>query len=72
MNNFRVSIFLVRFGSSKIDQELVDRIEKVSGQRPHHFLRRGIFFSHRSAFQGLKVCYKNVDEYFLIHINSEF
>lgn len=37
----------VRFGSNKIDKELVDRIEKVSGQKPHRFLRRGIFFSHR-------------------------
>ncbi|KAK0153373.1 Tryptophan--tRNA ligase, cytoplasmic [Merluccius polli] len=44
---------IVRFGSSKVDQELVDRIEKVSGQKPHHFLRRGIFFSHRDMHQVL-------------------
>uniref|UniRef100_A0A8C4DCC0 Tryptophan--tRNA ligase, cytoplasmic n=1 Tax=Dicentrarchus labrax TaxID=13489 RepID=A0A8C4DCC0_DICLA len=44
---------IVRFGSSKIDKELVDRIEKVAGQRPHHFLRRGIFFSHRDMHQVL-------------------
>uniref|UniRef100_A0A8C5AEU2 Tryptophan--tRNA ligase, cytoplasmic n=2 Tax=Gadus morhua TaxID=8049 RepID=A0A8C5AEU2_GADMO len=44
---------IVRFGSSKIDQELVDRIEKVSGQKPHRFLRRGIFFSHRDMNQVL-------------------
>ncbi|KAL0819890.1 hypothetical protein ABMA28_007903 [Loxostege sticticalis] len=36
-----------RFGSSKIDNDLVERFEKVTGQRAHHFLRRGIFFSHR-------------------------
>lgn len=36
-----------RFGSSKIDPELLDRFEKVTGKRVHHFLRRGIFFSHR-------------------------
>lgn len=36
-----------RFGSSAINQELVERIEKVSGKPAHHFLRRGIFFSHR-------------------------
>lgn len=41
---------LVRFGSSKVDQELLNRMEKVAGQKLHHFLRRGIFFSHRSAF----------------------
>ncbi|XP_043480423.1 tryptophan--tRNA ligase, cytoplasmic [Leptopilina heterotoma] len=38
---------IVRFGSSKIDDELLQRFEKVTGQKPHHFLRRGIFFSHR-------------------------
>lgn len=36
-----------KFGSSKIDQELLDRFEKVTGKRVHHFLRRGIVFSHR-------------------------
>ncbi|XP_017762946.1 PREDICTED: tryptophan--tRNA ligase, cytoplasmic-like [Eufriesea mexicana] len=36
-----------RFGSSKIDEELLARFEKITGQEPHHFLRRGIFFSHR-------------------------
>lgn len=36
-----------KFGSSKIDEELIQRFEKVTGQKAHHFLRRGIFFSHR-------------------------
>ncbi|XP_017771244.1 PREDICTED: tryptophan--tRNA ligase, cytoplasmic [Nicrophorus vespilloides] len=36
-----------RFGSSKIDQELIDRFESITGKKVHHFLRRGIFFSHR-------------------------
>ncbi|XP_078036947.1 tryptophanyl-tRNA synthetase [Augochlora pura] len=36
-----------RFGSTKIDEELLARFEKITGQKPHHFLRRGIFFSHR-------------------------
>lgn len=53
--------WLVRFGSSKIDQKLVDRIEKVAGQQPHRFLRRGIFFSHRSAKHFPSVhCFRNV------------
>lgn len=42
-------LLLVRFGSSKIDRELVNRIERATGQRPHRFLRRGVFFSHRWA-----------------------
>ncbi|KAL3874186.1 hypothetical protein ACJMK2_037233 [Sinanodonta woodiana] len=36
-----------RFGSSKIDDKLVERIERVTGKPAHHLLRRGIFFSHR-------------------------
>ncbi|XP_006613630.1 tryptophan--tRNA ligase, cytoplasmic [Apis dorsata] len=36
-----------KFGSSKIDEELLARFEKITGHKPHHFLRRGIFFSHR-------------------------
>lgn len=36
-----------KFGSQKIDQELLDRFEQVTGKAPHHFLKRGIFFSQR-------------------------
>ncbi|XP_068248565.1 tryptophan--tRNA ligase, cytoplasmic isoform X1 [Palaemon carinicauda] len=36
-----------RFGCSRIDETVLERFEKVTGQKPHHFLRRGIFFSHR-------------------------
>lgn len=36
-----------RFGSSKIDAALIERFEKVTGKPAHHFLKRGIFFSHR-------------------------
>ena len=36
-----------KFGSSKVDQELIDRFEKLTGKKAHHLLRRGIFFSHR-------------------------
>jgi len=35
------------FGSSRIDQKLIDRMEKVTGKKCHHWIRRGIFFSHR-------------------------
>jgi tryptophanyl-tRNA synthetase len=33
----------------RIDQELLSRIETLTGKPPHHFLRRGIFFSHRDV-----------------------
>ncbi|XP_076666853.1 tryptophanyl-tRNA synthetase [Andrena cerasifolii] len=38
-----------KFGSSKIDDELLGRFEKITGRKPHHFLKRGIFFSHRDV-----------------------
>ncbi|XP_067335643.1 tryptophan--tRNA ligase, cytoplasmic-like isoform X2 [Channa argus] len=54
---------IVRFGSTKIDKELVDRIEKVLRQKPHRFLRRGIFFSHRDMHQVLDAYEKNKSFY---------
>lgn len=35
------------FGTKLIDQPLLDRFEKVTGHKPHRFLRRRIFFSER-------------------------
>ena len=36
-----------QFGTQPLDAALVERFERITGQRPHRFLRRGIFFSHR-------------------------
>lgn len=36
-----------QFGSSHIDEALLKRFEKVTGAKPHPWLRRGYFFSHR-------------------------
>ncbi|XP_005308891.2 tryptophan--tRNA ligase, cytoplasmic isoform X1 [Chrysemys picta bellii] len=55
---------IVRFGSSKIDKELINRIERVTGKTPHHFLRRGIFFSHRDMNQILDA-YENKKPFYL-------
>jgi hypothetical protein len=35
------------FGTHKIDQGLLDRFERLTGQKPHRYLRRGHFFSER-------------------------
>ncbi|KAG6359407.1 hypothetical protein INS49_012928 [Diaporthe citri] len=35
------------FGTKLIDQALLDRFERATGQKPHRFMRRGIVFSHR-------------------------
>ncbi|XP_007518449.3 tryptophan--tRNA ligase, cytoplasmic [Erinaceus europaeus] len=55
---------IVRFGSSKIDKELINRVERATGQRPHRFLRRGIFFSHRDMNQVLDA-YENKKPFYL-------
>ena len=36
-----------QFGSQRITQEIIERMERLTGKKPHRFLRRGIFFSHR-------------------------
>lgn len=53
-----------RFGSSKIDEALLARIEKVTGKPVHHFLRRGIFFSHRDLHLILSL-YEQKKPFFL-------
>ncbi|KAI0201060.1 tryptophanyl-tRNA synthetase [Astrocystis sublimbata] len=35
------------FGTKLIDQELMDRFERVTGHKPHRFMRRQIVFSQR-------------------------
>jgi tryptophanyl-tRNA synthetase len=42
-----------QFGSQRLGKDLVERIERVTGRKPHRFLRRGFFFSHRDLTQML-------------------
>lgn len=35
------------FGTSLIDNALLERFERVTGHKPHRFMRRQIVFSHR-------------------------
>jgi tryptophanyl-tRNA synthetase len=44
---------IIKFGSSAIDEKLIERIEKLTGKKAHTFLKRGIFFSHRDLNQIL-------------------
>ena len=39
-----------QFGTKHIDEALLERFETLTGRKPHVFLRRGVFFSHRSVF----------------------
>ena len=36
-----------QFGTRRVDAAVLERFERLTGQRPHIFLRRGMFFSHR-------------------------
>lgn len=36
-----------KFGCSPLTDELIQRMEKITGKPVHHFIKRGIFFSHR-------------------------
>lgn len=38
-----------QFGCQTIDEALVQRIERLTGRPAHPFLKRGVFFAHRSA-----------------------
>lgn len=36
-----------QFGTKRIDEDLLRRFERVTGHKPHRYMRRGIIFSHR-------------------------
>ncbi|CAN0271126.1 unnamed protein product, partial [Phaeothamnion confervicola] len=38
---------VVSFGSRLITEDLIAKVERLTGRRAHRFLRRGLFFSHR-------------------------
>ncbi|KAL0491219.1 tryptophan tRS [Acrasis kona] len=37
-----------QFGSDPISEEQIRRLEAITGKKPHHLLRRGVFFSQRN------------------------
>ena len=54
----------VKFGSSKIDAAILSRMEAIIKRPVHHFLRRGIFFSHRDLSYILTL-YESKKPFFL-------
>ena len=53
-----------KFGCTKMSQELIDKIERLTGEKPHRFIRRGMFFCHRD----LDIClsgYEKMKPFFL-------
>jgi tryptophanyl-tRNA synthetase len=53
-----------KFGTERIDEELLEKFKKVTGKELHPWLKRGIFFSHRSLSQFLDA-YENGEPVFL-------
>ncbi|XP_050404918.1 tryptophan--tRNA ligase, cytoplasmic [Patella vulgata] len=53
-----------QFGSMRISDDLIKRLEKVTGKPVHHFIRRGIFFSHRELEMILEK-YENKQPFYL-------
>ena len=47
-----------QFGTAPITKELIERIEKVTGKPCHHWIKRGLFFSHRSLNEILDAAEK--------------
>lgn len=36
-----------KFGCQRLNQSVVERVERLTSRRAHVFLRRGVFFAHR-------------------------
>jgi tryptophanyl-tRNA synthetase len=44
---------ITEFGCGRLDDPILERWERVTGVRPHPFMRRGLFFAHRELTQVL-------------------
>ncbi|CAG9802683.1 unnamed protein product [Chironomus riparius] len=53
-----------RFGSSRVDDALIEKLEKIIKKPVHHFIKRGIFFSHRDL-HGLLNAYEQGKPFYL-------
>lgn len=61
--NIDYNKLIKRFGTEKIDDTILQQIEKITGEN-HFMLRRGIFFSHRDMNNILKE-YEKGNKFFL-------
>lgn len=52
------------FGTTPISQDLIDRVERLTGKPAHPFLKRGLFFSHRSLEEILDA-YEKGEKFYL-------
>lgn len=52
-NGFEYNKLIQQFGVQPISPELLERFERLTHHKPHHWLRRNIFFAHRDLEQIL-------------------
>ncbi|SCU91352.1 LAFA_0F03224g1_1 [Lachancea sp. 'fantastica'] len=53
-----------QFGTKAVSDETLQRFEQVTGHKPHHFLRKGLFFSERD-FSKILDLYEQGKPFFL-------
>ena len=56
--------FVNQFGAKTIDEMLLSRLEKLTGHKPHRFLRRGLFYAHRELDELLDL-YEKGEQFYL-------
>lgn len=55
---------ITQFGTKKISEETLQRFKEVTGHEPHHFMRKGMFFSERD-FNRILDLYEHGEDFFL-------
>lgn len=53
-----------QFGTKPVNEETLKRFKQVTGREPHHFLRKGLFFSERD-FTKILDLYEQGKPFFL-------
>ncbi|CAH2055064.1 unnamed protein product [Thlaspi arvense] len=53
-----------KFGCQRLDESLIDRVQRLTSRQPHVFLRRGVFFAHRD-FNEILDAYERGDKFYL-------
>lgn len=53
-----------KFGCQRLENSLIDRVQKLTNRSPHVFLRRGVFFAHRD-FNEILDAYEKGEKFYL-------
>ncbi|KAL0743867.1 hypothetical protein Bca4012_085380 [Brassica carinata] len=53
-----------KFGCQRIEESLINRVQRLTSRQPHVFLRRGVFFAHRD-FNMILDSYERGEKFYL-------